>query len=215
MVDFVCKLRWRFALIGRTVASDPCRFGQLRSSRWPPTGLLPIRIWKLSCVLLSSARSLLSAPHRCSSTTNLSEIERAILEFLQADRSLVVRPANKDNRWVLFDRTQCSEECRRLLSDAAAYTPVPRPLSPLSWSGLSSVLLSLRSKVAITGKELTFLKPSANPRPLRYGILFKLQKDSRTTLSAPPGRSIMSDVRTDIRGVARFTEFFLSPITRR
>lgn len=176
---------------------------------------MPPQIQRVSRILLSAARSVLQTPHRCSSSQNLSPQEQSALTSLRADRSLVVRPADKGNRWVILDRDEFDRECLRLLADTAVYTPVSAAVSPNAWEELSSTLLTLRSRDAISCKELAFLLPPSAPRPRLFGILPKLHKDVWPTPAAPPGRPIVSDVNTDTSGVARLIEFFLAPLVRR
>ena len=214
MRDFVRRLQWRSVFLGRSLrGTQPCRFGSCSSSAWPPAGLVPARLSRLSRRILNAARSILGSDHQCYHLHNLSADEQAALVTLKSDPNIVTRPADKGGRWTVMDAEAYSSECRRLLNDPAFYRRLDSPI-PTSSANPGPVLCDLQLEGFISKKELLFLTPSATPKPRRFGILPKAHKPTWPQADMPPGRPIVADVDTINSSAARLLDFFLKPIVQ-
>ena len=216
VLDFVRKLQWATSTITRHLnKTNDCRFGFVRSNRWPPQGSLSSSIRRLSQKILSASHSLLFSEHRCYNDSNLSPPELQTLTALRADPTVVVRPADKGGRWVLMDSTQYTLESDRLLSDTAFYREIPSPVSSHMPNTISTILESLCSSRFISKRELRFLSPPSSPRIRRFNLLPKIHKQSWPSPNMPPGRPVIADISTDSSNVSRLIDFFLFPLVRK
>ena len=214
VADFVRRLQWRFALSRGDNRPSSRRFGLRRSTAWPPQGMVPPRIRTLTTRLLSASNSILRSAHSCYPRSNLTSDERATLEQLRADPSLVVRPADKGGQWVIMDDRSYRSECLRQLSDSTFYQRLPSPLPP-STADPTSVLLDLQLSGHISKSELRFLLPPPSPKPRRFGVFPKVHKSVWPEPNAPPGRPIVADVESINSAAARLIDHFLQPLVHR
>ncbi len=208
--DFVRRLQWRCVTFSRP--SPECRFGHQASTRWPPPGLVPHRYLRLSNKILALSRSILSKPHRCFSETNLQPREQLSLVSVKSDPSITIRPADKGGRWVVLDSDMYRNECLLQLSNRNFYQPLIS--APPPTSRLSSILTDLYRRHFLTKKELHFLLPPLSPKPRRFYTLPKIHKPF-SSVGAPPGRPIVSDVGSETHHTAKLIEFFLGPLAQR
>ncbi len=210
VVDFVRKLQWRAVPITMR-PSRPNRFGHVTSRRWPPPGLVPPHIHRLTRRIMSIVNSVFSIPHPCQGPSNISPTERDLLSSLPSS-DLVVRPADKGGRWVVMSSTQYRGECLRQLSDSSFYQRLPAFLTDTS-PRIGNVLQDLFHRKLISKNEYEFLLPPVIPKTRHFSVLPKIHK-SHAPHTMPPGRPIISDVGTNSSSVARLLEFFLNPLAR-
>lgn len=211
VVDFVRKLQWR-SIPHFSSSALPCRFGFQPSARWPPAGLVPDKVKRLSRKILSMLPAFVSGPHRCFAAGNLTTAVTLFLERVRSDPTITIRPADKGGRWVILDTSLYLEDCRKQLSVESFYRRIASPLA--SSPRVSRILLSLRARGAINRKELAYLLPPSNPKPRRFYTLPKIHKRHPQN-AAPPGRPIVSDVGSSTYHVGRMLDFFLGPLARR
>lgn len=167
---------------------------------------------RLSRRIVAILNSVLSRPHACHSASNLSSPETGLLTTLKHSEDLVIRPADKGGRWVVMDAEQYRTECLRQLNDPHFYRRLPDFL-PDTTTRISTILLDLLQRRFISSNEYNFLVPPKSPKPRRFNILPKIHKPHLTG-TMPPGRPIVSDVKTNSSATAKLIEFFLNPLAR-
>ena len=214
VLDFVRKLQWSLSLPARRLANSNHRFGLSRSGAWPPQNLLSPSLRRLSKRILCRASSILQTCSVCYGQPNLSPDEIAALQTLVADPDVLIRPADKGQKWTLMSHSAYTEECRRLLSDSSSYSRLSSSLTASNVASVTQILSGLLSQRFISPSEFTFLLPSPQPRPRQFSILPKLHKPSWPSSHMPPGRPLVADVDTDSSAVDRLIEFFLQPLAR-
>ena len=213
VVDFVRKLQWRSTPL--RFNNIDSRFGIPRSTNWPAPALVPPRIRTLSVRILSASKRLLFSRHLCFSTNNLSPTEVDFLSSIRSDPSIITRPSDKGNRWVITNRNDYRRECLHQLTDTAFYQPLQGPLFSSPPPLLDETLQRLCSRGFLSRRELRSLTSSQHPQPRRYNAQPKLHKSDWSTPNMPPARPVISDVRTDTSGIARLIDYFLFPLVSR
>ena len=208
--DFARRLQWRFALPGASNAVP--RFGLLSSDRWPPRKLVPRHILYLTRSIISAARSFLRQQHVCFTSSNLSTNQRRELECLATDPSVTVKPADKGGKWTIMRTSDYDKEAFRQLNDTEYYQPYSSDRSKFLKQRLCILLHNLYKRQFITKKELQFLLPQQSQDQRTFYLLPKLHKDTWPELSVPPGRPIVSDVRSISYNCSNLLEYFLSPL---
>ena len=206
------KLQWRATPI-RKSRLPPVRFGYTPSAKWPPPGLVPPRVLRLSRRILAILASVLSRTHECHTSTNLAPPEVSLLATLRDTEDLVIRPADKGGRWVVMNTPQYRAECQRQLNDDNFYRRLPELLSDTS-SRISAILHDLLQRRFISKSEFLFLLPPDTPKPRCFSVLPKIHKPHQPG-QMPPGRPIVADVKTNSSATAKFIEFFLNPLAKK
>ena len=193
-------------------ASESCRFGRPISGRWPPSAAVPASIHRCSRKIFSAARSILFGSHTCFQSSNLSPQEKDTLHSLRHDSSVAILSSDKGGRWTILDSSSYRTECFRLLNDSTFYRRIPSLISSSVIPTIESALRSLHLQSYITKRDLNFLLPSNDHKQRTFKILPKLHKDIWPSLSCPPGRPVVSDVKSESSNVARMIDFFLFPL---
>lgn len=206
------KLQWRATPI-RKRGLPPDRFGYAPSAKWPPPGLVPLRVLRLSRKIFAIVDSVLSRPHECHTSSNLASSESDLLATLHNNEDLVIRSADKGGRWVVMGAPQYRAECLRQLNDTRFYRRLPE-LLPDTSSRISTILGDLLQRRFISRSEFRFLMPPDIPNPRRFSVLPKIHKPHEAG-QMPPGRPIIADVRTNSSATAKLIEFFLNPLARK
>lgn len=210
ILDFVRKLQWQSAL--PLSQRSPPRFGLVPSSRWPPSRLVPPDIRRLSSLLLSSTRSFLRSQHDCFLESNLSHSQREALENVAQNDDVTIRPADKGAKWVVMKTSHYNHEALRQLHDETYYQADPPDTSLFLRQRLRVILTQLHKRKFLSKKELLFLLPHDQDDTRRFYMLPKLHKDTWPQLHIPPGRPIVSDVKSLSYNCSRLLEYFLSPL---
>jgi hypothetical protein len=210
--DFIRRLQWQSAL---PMSCNTSRFGFLKSRRWPPTSLVPRQIRCLSSHLISLTRDFLRKQHSCFPVTNLPSDVRLELSRLSQDPNVTLMKADKGGKWVLMQTDHYDSEAVRQLSDHNFYQPSTSDTSKFFRQRLRTLLHAIYDRKFITKKELHFLLPHDGPDVRRFYHLPKLHKDVWPSVSIPPGRPIVSDVRSISYSCSKILEFFLAPLVHK
>ena len=213
VLDFVRKLQWSLSLPARRLNSQN-RFGLSRSGTWPHPHLLSPLLRRVSKQILCRASAIVRECSDCYGPPNLSPDETAALNHLVSDTNVIVRPADKGQKWTIMSHSAYTSECLRLLSDSSAYSRLDSSLTSSNISSITQILSRLLSQGFISRSEYSFLLPSPQARPRLFSILPKIHKESWPTPHMPPGRPLVADVNTDSSAVSRLVEFFLQPLAR-
>ena len=191
------------------------RFGLLRSERWPPTRLVPRSILHLSGLLISATRDFLRQPHPCFPASNLSREEFSELNRLTQDPDITIRKADKGGKWVVMKTAHYDNEALRQLNDSTFYQPCSSDSSKFLRQHLHAHLQTLYRRKFINKKELSFLSPVGSSDDRTFYHLPKLHKDAWPTLALPPGRPIVSDLKSLSYNCSKLLEHFLAPLVSR
>lgn len=109
-------------------------------------------------------------------TWNLSEDERAALQGIRRDNSVVIKPADKGSVVVIMDREQYIREAMRQLQNEEFYRELREPMYPESTGVIKVELERLRREGFINKKQLEYLKGQGTPKERRFYLLPKIHK---------------------------------------
>lgn len=211
--DFVRKLQWQHSFINQSNLDNKNRFGICKSQRWPPESLVPSLILEKSKVILSAVDSIVNSCTCCFSGNNLSRDELQELERIKMS-DIVVRPADKGQRWTIMSKESYESEAIRQLSDNDNYIQIPSPVDRKVFYKIKQCLTHLRNNRMITAAEFNFLMPENDYSCRKLNILPKIHKTLWPQSDMPPGRPIISDVNSVSRNVANFLDYFLKPLAQ-
>jgi hypothetical protein len=212
--DFLRRYKWHHVFVHRpNRATIDDRFC-LRSEREPPSHLVPSDVLdkcgKIVNVVISKLRSCRS----CFPEDNLSPAERSLLDSLTTEDRFFVTPVDKGGGWLVVPTDEYRNEAFRQLCNEKFYSQSDVNLSRSTNVKLTRLLKNLHSRRFITKRELVFLVPPDVPRERYFYLLPKLHKTEWPTPCMPPGRPIVSDVKSVSRNCASLVEYFLAPIAR-
>lgn len=209
--DFVRKLQWRTSF---SFPSDPPRFRLKNSSRWPPLKSVPASIARLSSKILAGARALFSKPHQCHFPHNLTQPQLAEVKRLACGSSIITS-ADKGGRWTVVPTSSYVSEASRQLNNATFYRRIDQPPSNVR-SKIDQVLKHLLQTKFLTRREYQHFRPTPSSHDSRvFKLLPKLHKKVWPDPYMPPGRPIVSDVKSVSRNVSDLVDFFLQPLCTR
>ncbi len=136
------------------------------------------------------------------------------LERLRRDPSITILPADKGSKWTIMPTAKYLAEARRQLSNRSHYMETMEDIDEVTKGRLTSLLKQLLATGFISRKEFRALLPPPNYQPRRFYLLPKIHKEVWPDPEMPPGRPIVSDVRSVSRPCASFIEHFLAPIAQ-
>uniref|UniRef100_A0A803JB72 Reverse transcriptase domain-containing protein n=1 Tax=Xenopus tropicalis TaxID=8364 RepID=A0A803JB72_XENTR len=140
---------------------------------------------------------------------NLSPAERRAIKTLKEDTSLVIRPADKGGAIVLLDYAYYKQEILGQLADTQMYRSLP--CDPTSkFKRELDAILSVALNAGWIDKD-TF--PYMHNDYPRTPIIYTLPKIHKS-LSAPPGRPIISAVGSLYQPVSTFIDYYLQPLVK-
>uniref|UniRef100_A0A803J8T0 Reverse transcriptase domain-containing protein n=1 Tax=Xenopus tropicalis TaxID=8364 RepID=A0A803J8T0_XENTR len=140
---------------------------------------------------------------------NLSPTERQAIRTLKEDKNLVIRPADKGGAIVLLDYAYYKQEILEQLTDTLTYRPLPCDPTPKFKRELDAIL-TVALNAGWIDKDTFLYMSSDYPRtPIIY-TLPKIHK----SLSAPPGRPIISAVGSLYQPVSTFIDYHLQPLVK-
>ena len=207
--DFIRKLQWSAALPSSNPPEQ--RLGPISSSRWPPKSLVPSHILLLSGRILGATKSLLSTDH-CCHAPNLTPGESAELARLASLSSATIKPSDKGGKWAVVPTSHYRREALRQLTNSSFYEPISSEPTRHIRAKLTQILNLLRDKRFLTGREFRHLLPPVNPQIRNFYLLPKLHKPLWPSSHMPPGRPIVSDVRSVSRKCSDLVNIFLLPL---
>ena len=103
-------------------------------------------------------------------------------------------------------------EAYRQLKDSEYYQPSPSDCSLFLRQRLQVILNDLHQRRFLSKKELQFLLPHAGQDQRAFYLLPKLHKEVWPEPSVPPGRPIVSDVKSVSYNSSNLVEHFLGPL---
>ncbi|CAJ0947719.1 unnamed protein product [Ranitomeya imitator] len=100
-------------------------------------------------------------PKNRSANPNISKEERAALQCLQSDASLIIKPSDKGGNTVLMNRVEYVKMCMDILADETTYEVIRRDPSPEYKKSLNDILNRALEAHLISKNELNFLLPKS------------------------------------------------------
>lgn len=209
--DFIRKLQWKSV---RLKFSNSSRFFK-KSDRFPPQALVPDHTLKLCSRIRSGVLSLLRQCPTCFPKDNLSADERAEMDRLSSNASVIITPVDKGSGWIIVPKKFYDAEAYRQLVDESVYTPLVNDVDIFVRQRLTNLLSQLEKKKFLSRREALALQPPVSPSSRTFYLLPKIHKSSWPFSLMPSGRPIVSDVKSVTRACASLVEYFLGPIARK
>ena len=187
-----------------------------RDLRSPPLGTYP-----LSNDLIHEALTNYINRFRNSMDTNnsnLSAPQRKALDSLKRIRNeIIFKKADKGNTIVLMDRNEYLKECHDQLNKATHYCRVDELSIDQCRNKILSVLEKLSKTKMITAKLFKQLLPPREIKPRVFYLLPKIHKplSKWASRTRPPGRPILSNLRTESYPISQFLDYHLQPHFKR
>ncbi|XP_069508614.1 uncharacterized protein [Ambystoma mexicanum] len=140
---------------------------------------------------------------------NFSKEDWAGLKSLRSDRSVVIKKADKGGGVVVWDAIKYDLEVMRQLDNREVYVKLQGDPSLIISREIENLGKDALEREIITQKEFNFLVPKNTRTPLIY-MLPKIHK----SMSAPPGRPIVSLSGSILEPVGQYLDHFLKPLAR-
>ncbi|CAJ0966643.1 unnamed protein product [Ranitomeya imitator] len=109
-------------------------------------------------------------PKHRSTNPNISNEEKAALQCLQSDVSLIIKPSDKGGNTVLMNRVEYVKMCMDILADETTYEVIRRDPSPEYRKSLNDILTRALEAHLISKNELNFLLPKSPVIATFYAI---------------------------------------------
>lgn len=143
------------------------------------------------------------------SYSNLTRIEREAIKTLKSDKDLIIRQADKGGAVVLLDKAYYEKEIFGQLSDTKTYQRLKSDPTEKFKKKLDLEIDMGVQTGWITEEMGQYLRTKFPRVPFIY-TLPKIHK----SLSAPPGRPIISAIGSLFQPAATFIDYFLQPIVK-
>ncbi|XP_041420430.1 uncharacterized protein LOC121394203 [Xenopus laevis] len=140
---------------------------------------------------------------------NLTRVEREAIKTLQADKDIIIRQADKGGGIVILDKTYYVDEITKQLSDTDTYVRLKGDPTVKFKQKLDTLINTAVVAGWVDENTKRFLTTDFPKIPFLY-TLPKIHK----SLSAPPGRPIISAVGSLFQPIAIFIDHYLQPIVQ-
>ena len=139
---------------------------------------------------------------------NLSSKEFEAIHDLQSNRDIIIKPADKGGKIVIWGRNEYLKEAYRQLNDRDYYIPIGNnPIGDLI-SEISSFISFLYQQSHIDYPTFKFLDPKINARTPLFYLLPKIHKPG------VPGRPIISGCDSPTANLSTYIDYYLKPIVK-
>ena len=138
--------------------------------------------------------------------TNLSFTEVTALKNLEKRKEMIIKPADKGGKVVLWPTQQYIEEAYRQLEDKNYYQELAEDRTPTLSMEIETFLTHLLTKGRIDEDCYSFLTPPPNHRTPTFHMLPKIHKEKC------PGRPIISGCQSPTVVLSQYLDFYLKPI---
>ena len=140
--------------------------------------------------------------------TNLSPAETTALKNLKQRKEMIIKPADKGGKIVLWPRRSYVEGANKQLGDASFYEEQTEDKTPTLAMEIETFLSHLLSKGHIDVDCYSFLTPPANVKTPTFYMLPKIHKEGC------PGRPIISGCQSPTVALSQYLDFYLKPIVK-
>ena len=139
---------------------------------------------------------------------NITELEQKALRDLLKTTNIIIKPADKGGKIVIWDRADYLREANRQLDESKYYQVVEyNPLQKLIMD-ISTFLSFLKSQLLIDNEIFLFLNPLNNSRTPLFYMLPKIHEEGTT------GRPIISGCGSPTANLSIFIDYYLKPIVQ-
>lgn len=177
-----------------------------KQSKWqPPTTFHTVEAF-IKLVERDVSRIKWHLPHTYGRQNNFTRSEREALQNLEADTSIIIKPADKGGATVILDRSQYQNMVHQLLSDETVYEKVPCDPGNSIKAELDALVEQAFSDGILDTRTRDFLITEFPITPLFYALP-KIHKN----LSHPPGRPIVAGTESVFQPAAVFLDKILQP----
>ena len=140
--------------------------------------------------------------------TNLSLAEVSALENLEMRKEMIIKPADKGGKIVLWPTQLYIEEACRQLGDKSYYQEQTEDRTAALSVEIETFCTHLLTKGSIDEDCYTFLTPPSNCRTPTFYMLPKIHKEGC------PGRPIISGCQSPTVALSQYLDFYLKPIVK-
>ena len=206
--DFPCRMRYKWHFrneLSENVSETPAF--RPKSVWKPPKGYASLEVFSSRL-----EKELFSDDHTKSTQSNLSDDEWKALRSLAADKTVVMKGADKGSSVVVWDRSDHLHEASRQLQDQNIYKNVKFNENILTdlVAKSNKIFKRLCSHKLISEKELKYFTYNFK-KATNLGKLYFLPKIHKR-LSAVPGRPVISNCGTPTEKVSEYLDYILKPI---
>ena len=194
------RLKWHFRNQDNFSPTDPF----VEKSKFNPKSDSMIEVY-LSCL---EDRIVKMAENFKPSFYNLTKEEKAALNALRDDTSIVIKEADKGSAVVVWDREDYIKEASSQLNDKDVYEETSFEEKFLS-DQIFQTLQKMKIKEEITDKNIDYFMIN-NPRIARFYLLPKIHK----RLQNVPGRPVVSHVGFNTERISSFIDYHLQPLAQ-
>ena len=144
-----------------------------------------------------------------SNFSNISREERAALNDLKSDSSIVIKEADKGSGVVFWDMEDYIKEAKSQLGDLTVYEKLDGDPSERIQSIISDALETIKDRGDIDNSALDYLLIN-NPGLDRLYLLPKIHK----RLNGVPGRPVISNCGYFTENISEFLDYHLQPLAK-
>ncbi|CAJ0916819.1 unnamed protein product [Ranitomeya imitator] len=139
--------------------------------------------------------------------SNLTPLDQHALNSLQADKEMIIKPADKGGGIVVMDKIKYIQEAHRQLNDISIYTPLNGDPTNTVKELIKVTLMKYCEEGVLDQKTCEYLTKQNPITPVFY-ILPKIHK----SLDNPPGRPIVASTESILSPISKFLEKILTPL---
>ena len=177
-----------------------------KKSNWQPPNLNYTPLNTYLTKVHTDIQTLMANPEE--NIQNLSKSEREAIISLRNKKDMIIKPADKGGKIVLWPRAAYLEEANRQLNDTDYYLLQHEdPTANLAME-IETFLTHLEAKGLIDGNCHEFLSPGAQVSIPNFYMLPKIHKANC------PGRPIISGCQSPTRALSQYLDFYLKPIVK-
>ena len=161
----------------------------------------------LDAFIICNQRDLAALKTHKPAHDNLSNNERKAIAELQANKNIVIKPADKGSAVVVMNRKDYIAEGIKQLSDPRFYHKVDTNLTKTHNDIVKEFVNKLHNNGEIDDKCQEYLAYE-EAKTSRFYMLPKIHKGT----TPPPGRPIVSANSSPTERISEFVDFFLNPL---
>ena len=171
------------------------------SSGWTPPGNFPLH---LNCYCVNTETEIRKSDSK-PTTPNITKNEYHAIKSLKENKDIIIRPADKGGKIVLWGRREYLNEANRQLNNKCHYIPLKKDLTLIIAKEVNEYIEELKNKMIIKNETADYLK-CKNPRTPVFYMLPKIHKKDNS------GRPIVSQTNGPTEKISQFLDHFLKPI---
>ena len=138
------------------------------------------------------------------------------IDRIANNTNITIRKADKGSTFVILNTTEYINEVYSQLNNHKFYKKLVSPLHPVNAKYLQSVTRRAMREGMINFKTFKFLQNEDEYNTRKFYVLPKIHKPNSKWKNprCPPGRPIVSDVRTESSKIAEFIDYYINKHAR-